>query len=151
MRAIILAAGKGKRLVALTQHCPKSLIPVGGVPILSRFLGALEAVGIKDIVIVVGYLEEKMTQFIKDSHPHLNIQTTVNPDYLRGSILSLWAAREFFNDDLLIIDAFDKKQPCHRLHQKSSGERPRGFRSDGRRHRFFENFPFIVRKTETDY
>ncbi|HEX9757739.1 MAG TPA: phosphocholine cytidylyltransferase family protein [Nitrospiria bacterium] len=105
MRAIILAAGKGKRLVALTQHCPKSLIPVGGVPILSRFLGALEAVGIKDIVIVVGYLEEKMTQFIKDSHPHLNIQTTVNPDYLRGSILSLWAAREFFNDDLLIMDA----------------------------------------------
>jgi len=52
MRAIILAAGKGKRLVELTQHRPKCLIPVGGVPILSRFLEALEAVGIKDVVIV---------------------------------------------------------------------------------------------------
>ena len=105
MRAIILAAGKGKRLMELTQHRPKCLIPIGGVPVLSRFLEALEAVGIKDAVIVVGYLQEKMKQFIDESHPRFNIQTLVNPDYQRGSILSLWAAREFFNEDLLIMDA----------------------------------------------
>jgi choline kinase len=105
MRAIILAAGKGKRLGALTQHRPKCLIPIGGAPILSRFFEALEGVGIKEVVIVVGYLQGKMKQFIDDAFPNINIQTCFNPDFQRGSILSLWAAREFFNEDLLIMDA----------------------------------------------
>ncbi len=105
MRAIILAAGKGKRLAEHTNCLPKCLIPIGGIPILSRFLSAFKSVGIKDVVIVIGYLEEKMKEFIKKSHPHLSIQTPINPDYQRGSILSLWTARDFFDNDLLIMDA----------------------------------------------
>ena len=105
MKAIILAAGKGKRLIQFTQNRPKSLIPIGGTTLLSRNIHALTAVGITEIIIVVGYLHEMILQHLKASHPQLNIQTITNPEYTRGSILSLWAARIFFNDDLLIMDA----------------------------------------------
>ena len=105
MKAIILAAGKGKRLIQFTQNRPKSLIPIGGTTLLSRSIHALTAVGISEIIIVVGYLHEIILQHLKACHPQLKIQTIINPEYTRGSILSLWAARNFFHDDLLIMDA----------------------------------------------
>lgn len=105
MKAIILAAGKGKRLIQFTQNCPKSLIPIGGTTLLSRNIHALTAVGITEIIIVVGYLHEMILQHLEAAHSQLKIQTIINPEYTRGSILSLWAARGFFHDDLLIMDA----------------------------------------------
>ena len=58
MKAVILAAGVGRRLQALTQNLPKCLIPIGGKTLLSRYLNNLEQVGISQVSIVVGYKEE---------------------------------------------------------------------------------------------
>ncbi|MEE9171999.1 MAG: sugar phosphate nucleotidyltransferase, partial [candidate division NC10 bacterium] len=47
MKAIILAAGVGKRLWSVTQHRPKCLVELGGRPLLMRYLEALVAVGVE--------------------------------------------------------------------------------------------------------
>ncbi len=55
MRAVILAAGRGSRMKALTDDRPKCLVPLGGQPLLAWQLDALGRAGITDIGIVTGY------------------------------------------------------------------------------------------------
>ncbi len=59
MRAIILAAGMGTRLRPFTDETPKSLVKVNGTPITERQIQFLHDKGIKDIIIVTGYLNER--------------------------------------------------------------------------------------------
>lgn len=58
MRAVLLAAGEGKRMRPLTANRPKPLLPVAGKPILGHLVEQLVAAGVRDIVAVVGYKRE---------------------------------------------------------------------------------------------
>ena len=58
MRAMILAAGRGERLMPLTATCPKPLIPVIGKPLIVYHLEKMAACGITEVVINVAYLGE---------------------------------------------------------------------------------------------
>lgn len=60
MNAILLAAGRGTRLGALTASTPKPLLEVGGEPILLRIVRGLVLAGIHDIAIVTGYLASQV-------------------------------------------------------------------------------------------
>ena len=66
MKAMILAAGKGKRMLPLTQHTPKPLLEVGGVPMIVRHIQNLAAAGIRDIVINVNYLGDRIMTYLAD-------------------------------------------------------------------------------------
>lgn len=66
MKAIVLAAGEGFRLRPITSTKPKHLLPVGGIPLLEHTLLALKSVGVDDVAILVGYLEEKIRNHFKD-------------------------------------------------------------------------------------
>ncbi len=59
-QAVILAAGKGERLSPLTALRPKVMLPICNKPILEYVVEALVGVGIRDIVVVVGYQREKV-------------------------------------------------------------------------------------------
>ncbi|MHB0939837.1 MAG: nucleotidyltransferase family protein [Armatimonadota bacterium] len=65
-RAVVLAAGRGKRMMPLTANCPKPLIPVAGTPILERVLRGLRAAGIEEAIIVHGYLKEMIEDYFGD-------------------------------------------------------------------------------------
>ncbi|MHA1626687.1 MAG: nucleotidyltransferase family protein, partial [Candidatus Asgardarchaeia archaeon] len=56
MKAVVLAAGKGKRLRPFTYTRPKPMMPVGGKPILEHTLTSLSKIGIRDVIIVVNYM-----------------------------------------------------------------------------------------------
>ena len=56
MNAMILAAGRGERLMPLTKHIPKPLVRINGKPILAHHLERLHAAGIVDVIINVSYL-----------------------------------------------------------------------------------------------
>ncbi|MDA1303005.1 MAG: phosphoenolpyruvate mutase [Nitrospirae bacterium] len=58
MAAIVLAASRGDELGELTEDKPKTMIPIQGMPILSHIIDAYNAVGIKNITVVRGYLKE---------------------------------------------------------------------------------------------
>lgn len=104
MRAVMLAAGIGKRLFPTTERTPKCLIEIGGQPLLTRALIALEAEGISEAVIVIGHLRETVIDRIGRRIGDLQIRYIENPEFHRGSVLSLWSAREQMEDDLLIMD-----------------------------------------------
>jgi choline kinase len=81
-KAIVLAAGQGKRLLPMTADRPKSMIPVGGVSMLQRQVAALAACGIDDIVIVVGFAADKVEEALPAMRrPGLTLRTLPNPFY----------------------------------------------------------------------
>lgn len=73
MKAIILAAGEGKRLRPLTEHVPKSLVQIWGQSLLERQLNQLQKSGIDDIQIVTGYKKQAIDA--------LGYETVFNSDY----------------------------------------------------------------------
>lgn len=105
MKAIILAAGVGKRLWPVTQHRPKCLIELGGRSLLLRYCDALAGVGVKQAVIVVGYKQEMIRTAIGRGVSGLEVDYVVNEQYHRGSVSSLWQARTKLDNDVLIMDA----------------------------------------------
>ena len=105
MKAIILAAGVGKRFKALTDHRPKCLIQVSGKTLLERTLAALGAAGVREAVIVIGYRGDMIVEEIGERCGAVSVRCIRNPQYEKGAILSLWSARKEFDTDLLIMDA----------------------------------------------
>ncbi len=104
MRAIILAAGAGTRLQPLTDDRPKCLVSIAGKALLDYQMDALRAVGVDDIVLVVGCKSEQVR-----AHCGAAVRYIENADYLTtNSIFSLYlAAAELdcntflFNCDIL--------------------------------------------------
>ena len=66
MRAIIMAAGKGERLRPFTEWLPKTLLPIGGRPIMEILLTNLRQAGISQAVIIYGHLGETLLRFLGD-------------------------------------------------------------------------------------
>ena len=72
--AMILAAGFGTRLHPLTFEHPKPLLKIGNVTLLSNAIKFLELFGIKQVVINVHYLKEKINKYISNNNFNLNIR-----------------------------------------------------------------------------
>jgi choline kinase len=105
VRAIILAAGVGWRLKPHTESTPKCLFELGGKTLLRRYLEAFAALGIPEAVLVVGYLKEQVAAEAARGPAGVRVRVVENDRYMRGNILSLWQARQDFDDDVLIMDA----------------------------------------------
>ena len=93
MKAIIVAAGRGRRLGPETAEIPKCMVSVGGRPILHRQLTALAAAGADDVVIVRGYLGDRIAPAVGAPPP---VRFVENPDWEKNNILAslLYAERE---------------------------------------------------------
>jgi L-glutamine-phosphate cytidylyltransferase len=112
MKVIILAAGVGKRMSKVTNKIPKCLIKIGEKTLIERYLESLSLSDVKDIVFVIGHFKEKIKEAVKNNNSNFNIRDRENEQYTKGSILSLWYARNELDDDMLIMDAdvlFHKK------------------------------------------
>jgi L-glutamine-phosphate cytidylyltransferase len=105
MKAVILAAGVGKRLWQVTQYRPKCLIEIGGQSLLRRSLTALASVGIRRADIVVGYKQEMIRAAVASESCGVTVNFLVNDQFHRGSISSLWVARTAMDDDVIVMDA----------------------------------------------
>ena len=66
MKAVILAAGEGRRLSPLTNVRPKPMLPVANEPILARVIDAVAEAGIEEILLVVGYKSDRIQQYVGD-------------------------------------------------------------------------------------
>ncbi len=66
MKAVILAGGKGTRLLPYTTILPKPLMPIGEMPILEVMLLQMRDAGITDVILTVGHLSELLRAFFKD-------------------------------------------------------------------------------------
>ncbi|HEU5323185.1 MAG TPA: phosphocholine cytidylyltransferase family protein, partial [Methylomirabilota bacterium] len=105
MNAVILVAGVARRLAPLTDTTHKALLPVGGRPLLARMLAALEATGVREALLVVGHCADQVRALAGHRHGRLAVRYVDNPDYARGSVLSLYAARAYLTAPTLVMDA----------------------------------------------
>jgi choline kinase len=94
MRAVILAAGRGRRLGGFGDARPKILLRFGGRSLLQRHLDILEHCGIGEIAVVVGYRAEAIRDEIKALGRADQIKLIENQRYTEGSVVSLWSARD---------------------------------------------------------
>jgi choline kinase len=105
LTGLVLAAGLGKRLAPYTDERPKGLIELGGRSLLARLLDGLQAAGMRETVLVVGYRQELIRSALGGSHRGMPLRYVVNPEFEKGPRLSLWAGRaEFQRDDVVLAD-----------------------------------------------
>ena len=105
-KAIILVADSGKCLSSFTDHAPKCLAPVNGVPILVNALTHSCDSGIQETVIVVGHLKENIYDAIGNSFNGMNISYIESDRYeTTNNIYSLWLAREHLTEDILLLES----------------------------------------------
>jgi glucose-1-phosphate thymidylyltransferase len=105
MKAIIPVAGTGVRLRPLTYTQPKPLIPVAGKPIISFIVDQLIELGVEDFVFIIGYLGEKIREYIERTYPKLNTVFVTQEERI-GSAHAIWLARDFYADAEEIIIFF---------------------------------------------
>ncbi|MEA1924315.1 MAG: nucleotidyltransferase family protein [Candidatus Altiarchaeota archaeon] len=74
MDAVILAAGRGRRLRPLTDEVPKALLPVDGRPLLKQHLISLSKAGIDSFIIVVGFLGDLLVSFLEEDGLTSNLE-----------------------------------------------------------------------------
>ena len=96
MKAIIIAAGTGKRIGENIKETPKSLIQVTGKPIIEYQIDVLNKMNVEEIIVITGPYSEKF---------HLeNVQYIKDVNHEQHEILgSLMVAKEFLKDEVLVL------------------------------------------------
>lgn len=101
MKAVILAAGEGKRLRPFTETMPKVMLPVANKPIVEHVVDSLFANGISDIIMVVGYKKESILQHFK-TYEKANIEFVTQEKQL-GTAHALLQAEKYIDDSFLVL------------------------------------------------
>ncbi|MEM7492916.1 MAG: phosphocholine cytidylyltransferase family protein [Pseudomonadota bacterium] len=113
MRAIILAAGRGSRLLPLTENLPKCLLPVGDTTVLSLQLDTLEQAGIDEAIVITGFMAGSVEAELADRSGPMRVQTLFNPFFqVADNLASCWMARDFMKDDFVLINGDTLIEPA---------------------------------------
>ena len=101
--AVVLAAGRGTRMGALTAHTPKPLLPLQGRPILEHILAGLKAAGIRRAVVVTGYLGEQIERSLGDG-ARLGMDLSYRRQTIAsGTATALLLARDALDDEPFVL------------------------------------------------
>ena len=104
-RAIILAAGQGKRLLPLTEDRPKCLIELSGKSLLAWQLERLQAAGVEEVVIVTGFRADAVEAEVARLGLDMPVRLAFNPFYtVSDNTASCWIVREAFDRDVLVLN-----------------------------------------------
>ena len=107
MQAIILAAGMGRRLKQLTEHQPKCMVSVNGIPLIERMLKQLDQYNLERIILVTGHKGELLSSFVTSLSIHTPIVFIENPVYqTTNNIYSLYLAKDYLLEaDTLLLES----------------------------------------------
>jgi glucose-1-phosphate thymidylyltransferase len=104
MKAVVLAAGEGRRLRPLTAVRPKPMVPVGNRPILEHVVRSLSDAGVDELVFVVGYKRERIQTYFGDGDDwNVDIEYIVQEKQL-GTGHALLQAEGSVDQDFLVVN-----------------------------------------------
>jgi CDP-L-myo-inositol myo-inositolphosphotransferase len=108
VNVVLLAAGLGSRLGALTRDLPKALIAVGGKPLLFHALGFAAQLGPSRIIVVGGFsfagVRDAVQDFRAKDAARLPIELVENTNFRDGNLVSLMTARPLLSDGFLVMN-----------------------------------------------
>ncbi len=107
MQAIILAAGMGRRLGELTGDNTKCMLEVNGVRLIDRTLECLSEVGVRKLIMVVGYKAQNVIDYVGYKYKDIDITYVENPIYDKtNNIYSLYLAKDYLlAEDTLLLES----------------------------------------------
>ena len=104
MKALILAAGEGKRMRPLTYERPKVMLPIAGKPIIEHLLEEVKEVGIDDFIFVVGYHDETIRDYFGNGERwDINLEYVTQKTQL-GTADALRKAEELVENQFLMLN-----------------------------------------------
>lgn len=104
MKAVILAAGMGRRMRSSESGEPKSAKKVLGLPIIKRVILSARRAGIKDFIVIVGYLAERIKEILGDGKDlNVNILYVENNEWEKGNGVSLLKAKSHIEEQKFIL------------------------------------------------
>lgn len=103
--AVIMAGGRGKRLMPLTDHVPKPMLKIGGKPIIEYNIDRLIETGIKDITLSINYLGEQLVEYFGDGHKKKARIKYVKENKPLGTIGSVLLVEQFQHEDIIIMNS----------------------------------------------
>lgn len=106
MKALILSAGQGSRLLPLTADRPKCLLPLDALCVLEWQIRELRCCGFKEFVVVVGFRADDVERVLaRLSGPDLRIRAVYNPFYqVADNLSTCWLARHEMDGDFLLLN-----------------------------------------------
>ena len=106
MKALILSAGQGSRLLPLTAKTPKCLLPLGPMGLIEWQLSALVACGVDEVVVVTGYGSDLVeTALERWRRPGFDVRTIFNPFFnVADNLASCWLAKNEMDEDFLVLN-----------------------------------------------
>ena len=106
MKAIILSAGQGSRLMPLTENVPKCCLMLDGKPLLRHQVESLAANGLDEIVVVTGFNHQLVEEVVSDiSIPGVSVRTLYNPFYaVSDNLGTTWIARKEMRTPFLLVN-----------------------------------------------
>jgi choline kinase len=113
MKAIILSAGQGRRLLPLTENTPKCMLAVADKPVLAWQIDALLSVGVDEIIIIAGFQIALIEALIQQRYAHHKISILFNPFFeVADNLASCWVARHEMNGDFLLLNGDTLIEPA---------------------------------------
>lgn len=104
--AVIPAAGLSRRLKPLTDHTPKCLLDIEGKSLLQRMIDSILDNGVEKFILVTGYRNEMIENFVRHNYESIDFTFINNPDFENNNnSYSLWLASEFVKGDMLLLDS----------------------------------------------
>ncbi|MFH1327483.1 MAG: phosphocholine cytidylyltransferase family protein [Candidatus Bathyarchaeota archaeon] len=107
MKAIILAAGVGKRLYPLTRKMPKCMLKINKETLIEQYFYSFSKCGINEVVLVVGHLNRIIKETLDKKFKGVKIKYIYNKYYeVYGSAYSFWLTRkEFIESPIILLDS----------------------------------------------
>jgi len=102
MKAVVPLAGKGTRLRPHTHHTPKALLKVAGKPVLAYILDDLRALGVEEMVFIVGHLREECEAWIDAEYPDIRAHYVLQ-EVQDGTAGAIALAEPYVDEDVLIM------------------------------------------------
>ena len=104
MKALIIAAGRGERLKPFTDELPKPLMPLLGLRLIERVILSVREAGIKEFVIVTGFLGRKLRKFLGDGTKYgVKIEYVKNRGWKKGNGCSVYEARNHLKENFILL------------------------------------------------